>query len=69
MKMSCWNMVIWVFQILMRFLFNLYINDVLQPRNNYKVEEGRLTLLTEDVPLKGSPIILEYLRFVIMANY
>lgn len=42
--------------------FNLYINDVLQPRNNYKVEEGRLTLLTEDVPLKGSPIILEYLK-------
>ncbi len=39
--------------------FNLFINGVLQPKKNYKVEEGLLTLTTEDVPQKGVPITLE----------
>jgi len=39
---------------------NLYINGVLQPPVNYKIEEGLLTLLTSDTPLKGTPITLEF---------
>lgn len=41
--------------------FNLYVNGVLQPKVNYIVQEGLLTLTTEDVPLKGAPIIFQYL--------
>lgn len=40
---------------------NLYINGVLQPKTNYLVEEGLLTLTTDSLPLKGVPIILEYI--------
>jgi len=38
---------------------NLFINGVLQPKLNYKVNTGSLHLLTEDVPLEGTPIILQ----------
>ena len=41
---------------------NLYVNGVLQPKINYKVEQGVLTLLTDDVPIAGAPIILEYFK-------
>jgi len=40
---------------------NLYINGVLQPSANYKVEKGLLTLLTSDIPHKGVPITLEFI--------
>lgn len=40
--------------------FNLFINGVLQPKSNYTVKTGLLTLLTEDIPIEGVPIILEY---------
>lgn len=39
--------------------YNLYVNGVLQPRENYIVEEGLLKFLTEDVPKIGRSIILE----------
>ena len=39
--------------------YNLYINGVLQPKENYIVKEGLLKLLTTDIPLKGQSIILE----------
>ena len=42
-------------------LFNLYINGILQPKTNYTVKAGLLTLTVTDPPLKGAPIILEYL--------
>ncbi|HZX21575.1 MAG TPA: DUF4183 domain-containing protein, partial [Clostridia bacterium] len=42
-------------------LFNLYINGVLQPKTNYIVEPGLLTLTVTESPIKGAPIILEYL--------
>lgn len=42
-------------------LINLFINGVLQPAENYTVHKGRLTLLTPDVPCKGTPIILEFI--------
>ena len=47
--------------------FNLFINGVLQPKPNYIVETGLLTLLTEDIPIKGVPIILEY--FIMKDNH
>ncbi|OIJ16757.1 hypothetical protein BKP37_05900 [Anaerobacillus alkalilacustris] len=43
--------------------FNLFINGVLQPNTNYKIEKGQLTLETEDIPLKGSPIIIVFITF------
>lgn len=42
-------------------LFNLYINGVLQPKTNYMVKQGLLTLTTTAPPIEGAPIILEYL--------
>lgn len=41
---------------------NLFVNGVLQPKSNYTVEEGALTLLTNGVPNNGVPIILEYFK-------
>lgn len=43
---------------------NLYINGLLQPKVNYKIEKGQLTLLTEDVPAKGTTIVISYIIFV-----
>ena len=37
--------------------YSLFINGILQPKANYEIEEGRLTLKTEDVPPKDSTII------------
>ncbi|ANB58565.1 hypothetical protein GFC29_768 [Anoxybacillus sp. B7M1] len=39
---------------------NLFINGVLQPQNVYEVQEGKLILNSADVPLKGTPIILQF---------
>jgi len=39
----------------------LFINGVPQPRTNYQVEKGLLTLTTVDVPLKDSPIVLKFI--------
>lgn len=41
---------------------NLYINGVLQPPNHYRVRRGELQLNTEDVPAKGAPVILQFLK-------
>ena len=39
--------------------YNLYINGVLQPMCNYRVEQGLLVLKTKDIPLNGETVILE----------
>lgn len=39
--------------------YNLFVNGVLQPKATYKIEDEKLILTTEDVPIKGSPIILQ----------
>ncbi|WP_328180204.1 DUF4183 domain-containing protein [Priestia aryabhattai] len=39
---------------------NLFINGILQPHINYQIQKGSLTLLTEEVPLKGVPIIIQF---------
>ena len=40
---------------------NLFINGMLQPTVNYKIENGKLTLLTEDAPMKGTIIIIQFI--------
>lgn len=42
--------------------FNLFINGVLQPKENYEVKSGLIILKTEDVPPKGAPIILQMFK-------
>jgi Domain of unknown function (DUF4183) len=41
---------------------NLFINGVLQPTSNYILKEGKLILLTDDLPLDKSPIILQMIK-------
>ncbi|WP_313892100.1 DUF4183 domain-containing protein [Psychrobacillus sp.] len=38
---------------------NLFINGILQPKVNYEVTEGKIVLLTEDIPSEECPIILQ----------
>lgn len=42
---------------------NLYVNGVLQPPHSYAYKRGEVTLLTEDIPLKGVPVILQFHSF------
>ena len=44
---------------------NLFINGIMQPRANYRLEEGILTLTTTDVPPKGETVII---TFVTLTN-
>lgn len=43
--------------------YNLYINAVIQPYRNYTVNQGLLSLNTLDMPLKDSPICLQFVTF------
>ena len=38
---------------------NLFVNGVLQPKSNYEVRKGTIILKTEDIPQRGTPIILQ----------
>jgi hypothetical protein len=42
---------------------NLFINGILQPQNQYRVEPGELILTSSDLPEKGCPIILQFVTF------
>lgn len=42
---------------------NLFINGVLQPKENYEVQCGMIKLKTKDLPPKGAPIILQMFKF------
>ncbi|MEW9123647.1 MAG: DUF4183 domain-containing protein [Thermotaleaceae bacterium] len=42
---------------------NLFINGVLQPKVTYEIQKGQLLLKTEDIPLKGSTIIITFVTF------
>ncbi|WP_413375445.1 DUF4183 domain-containing protein [Alkalihalobacillus sp. 1P02AB] len=44
-------------------VINFFINGILQPPILYKIENGKLTLLTTDAPLQGTPIILQFICF------
>lgn len=39
---------------------NLFINGILQPSINYVVSSGILRLTSSDLPIAGSPIILQF---------
>lgn len=41
---------------------NLFINGVLQPKENYDVQSGVIKLKTEDLPQKGAPVILQMFK-------
>ena len=41
---------------------NLFVNGILQPTSFYTVEEGKLTLNTEDIPMLGTYIILQLIK-------
>lgn len=41
---------------------NLFINGILQPKVNYEVTQGRIKLMTEDIPAEGCPIILQMIK-------
>jgi len=41
----------------------LFGNGAIQPRANYDIEKGLLTLKTEDVPPKNAPIIISFVTF------
>ncbi|WP_085520583.1 DUF4183 domain-containing protein [Tuberibacillus sp. Marseille-P3662] len=41
--------------------FNLFINGVLQPEILYDIEKGILHLKSKDLPIKGAPIILQFI--------
>ncbi|HHY83573.1 MAG TPA: DUF4183 domain-containing protein [Clostridiales bacterium] len=43
--------------------YNLFINGVLQPKVNYKLQEGQLVLNTESPPIEGSMITLVFVTF------
>jgi len=38
---------------------NLFINAVLQPKENYEVKQGMICLKTEDVPICGATVVLQ----------
>jgi hypothetical protein len=40
---------------------NLFINGILQPSSFYHVQEGILFLISDDIPEKGVPIILQFI--------
>ncbi|MFZ3587680.1 DUF4183 domain-containing protein [Bacillus sp. DJP31] len=41
---------------------NLFINGVLQPQRCYEIEEGKIMIKTDDIPLRGTPIILQMIK-------
>lgn len=41
---------------------NLFINGMLQPQSFYSLKEGQLTIDTEDVPMNGTYIILQFIK-------
>ncbi|HHW38555.1 MAG TPA: DUF4183 domain-containing protein [Bacillales bacterium] len=40
---------------------NLFINGILQPTSLYSLQKGSLTLNSIDPPIKGTPIILQFI--------
>lgn len=41
---------------------NLFVNGVVQPQINYSVQTGLLTLNTQDAPITGAPVTLQFIR-------
>lgn len=43
-------------------IVNVFINAVLQPSPNFKITQGVFRILTHEVPMKGVPIILQFIK-------
>lgn len=43
---------------------NLFINGILQPPINYKVKKGILFITSDDIPIKGVPIALQFIKLI-----
>lgn len=43
---------------------NLFINGILQPPILYVVQEGILILMSDDVPKKDTPIIIQFIKIL-----
>lgn len=43
---------------------NLFINGVLQPKENYEVTKGKLILKTADAPIKNAVIALQMIKII-----
>ncbi|WP_224768220.1 DUF4183 domain-containing protein [Metabacillus idriensis] len=43
---------------------NLFINGVLQPKVNYDIAKGKILIKTQDIPIKGTPIILQMVKVI-----
>ena len=39
---------------------DLYVNGMIQPPANYRVQKGRLELTAQDAPGKGAPVLLQF---------
>jgi len=44
---------------------NLFINSVIQPNINYEIKQGLLILKTEDTPLEGAPISIQFITLLL----
>ena len=47
---------------------NVFVNGVLQPKINYDLIKGRLTLKTTDLPLQGQAVMVTYVTFINLNN-
>ncbi|WP_168735688.1 DUF4183 domain-containing protein [Cohnella fermenti] len=43
-------------------LINVFVNGMLQPRTLYRIQTGKLRLLSDDLPAEGVPIIVQSIR-------
>ncbi|MNI11579.1 hypothetical protein D3C73_647280 [compost metagenome] len=43
-------------------LINLFVNGVIQPQIIYKIKTGRLKFCSKDLPVAGTPIIIEFVK-------
>ncbi|WP_187434482.1 DUF4183 domain-containing protein [Paenibacillus methanolicus] len=45
-------------------LIQTFVNAVLQPANMYRIRAGSIRFLSEDIPQKGVPIIVQSIRIM-----
>ncbi|NEU30289.1 DUF4183 domain-containing protein [bacterium LRH843] len=43
---------------------NVFINGVLQPPDNFTIQKGLLCLKTTDIPMRGVPIIIQFVKIM-----
>lgn len=43
--------------------YNVFVNGMLQPPQNYEIKKGTLAFKTEDIPLEGQAIMIDFICF------